>query len=863
MPLAAGHKLGPYEILAPIGAGGMGEVYKARDTRLERTVAVKVSAERFSERFQREAQAIAALNHPHICTLHDVGPDYLVMELIEGTELSGPQPISEALRLAIQIADALSHAHRQGVIHRDLKPANIMVTKSGIKVLDFGLAKLSRGDAPSSQPQVSLAATMTHALTQEGTLIGTPQYMAPEQLEGQEADRRSDIFAFGVVLYQMITGHPAFEGKSQANLIAAILAAEPQPITQFQPLIPPALDHLIKTCLAKDPDDRRQNMHDVLLELKWIAEGGSQAGIPKPVVARRKRREYLSWALAGLASVAALAIGFLHFREKPAETSLVRFEFPAPPKTIFQPIDLFAVSPDGRQVAFTGAPPGEKRMLWVRRLDSLQTTMLAGTEGAFSPFWSPDSRFIGYFTDQQLMKIPSTGGPGQVVCATPAGLGGTWNRDSVILFASRSGLAQVSAAGGEQKLLLKLDEARKERFQAWPHFLPDGRHFLYSSNSTDPGKSGIFAASLAGGEPRLLISGESNALFVSPGYLLFTRASTLLAQPFDPARLQVSGEPFPVAESVGRMAFANASHFSASPNGVLVYRTEASTSLQLAWYAPGGKRLGPAGEPRRYIQFTMAPDERRIAAQIIDQNVGTSDIWVLDLASGIFSRQTSNSATEDSPKWSPDGREILFSSNRNPPQNLYRKAVGGGEEQLILKSSEANYPEAWLKDGSFLFINVNGKAFFRLMPGADARPETLLTTSYSKDGPRLSPDGRWIAYSSDESGRWEVYVASFPAFTERRPVSGNGGLQPHWRGDGRELYYLALDGNLMSVSVKPGSPPETGIPQVLFQTRIPIRPTSDQFAVTKDGQRVLLLESLDIETKPFTVTLNWPAAVKK
>jgi len=867
MTLSAGQKLGPYEVLAPIGAGGMGEVYKARDTRLDRVVAVKVSAKELGERFQREAQASASLNHPNICTLHDVGPDYLVMEFIEGTEIKGPLPIGEALRLAIQIAEAVSHAHRHGVIHRDLKPSNILVTKSGVKVLDFGLAKLIRANAAPSPAQDNLAATLTqHAVTQDGTILGTPRYMAPEQLEGQEADRRSDIFAFGLVLYEMITGCPAFEGKTHANLIASILAGEPKPVTSFQPLIPPALVHLINTCLAKDPDDRRQNMHDVLLELRWIAEGGSQAGIPKPVVEHRKRRERLSWAVAAVASAAALALGFLHLRETPAPADPVRFEQPVPPKNTLRGYDVPAVSPDGRSFAYTGITSGAKTMLWLRRLDAVQAAALPGTEDSRLPFWSPDSRFIGYFANGKLRKIDANGGPPQILCDTPTFLGGTWNRDGIIVLGKTNGpLHQVTSAGGEPKPLLQLDTARKETGQGWPHFLPDGRHFLYASLSSEVGKGGIYLGSIGSQESRRLLDTVSNASFVSPGLLLFGRGRVLMAQQFDSGKLQLGGDPFPVADLVGRSEVTQNSIYSSSPDGALVYQSEISSAadLQPAWYDRSGKRLGSVGEPRIYRQGTLSPDEKRFAGQILDPRVGTYDIWLLDLTSGILSRMTSDPSTKDTVAWSPDGREILFGSNKSGILNLYRKVVGGGDEQLVQASAEAVYPAEWLKDGSFLYMSFQGKSFYRLPPGAGSKPETLLKTEYSKDEPRVSPDGHWVAYNTDESGRWEVYIASFPGFTERRQVSNNGGVQGYWRKDGKELFYLSLDGNLVSVPIKPGAALEAGIPKILFPTRVPVAPQWDQFAVTGDGQRFLVLESIEGEAKPFTIVLNWTAAARR
>lgn len=842
----------------------MGEVYKARDTRLERTVAIKVSAQEFGERFQREAQAIASLNHPNICTLHDVGPDYLVMEFIEGSEIKGPLPVAEALRVAMQIAEAVNHAHRNGVIHRDLKPGNILVTKSGVKVLDFGLAKLNRKAAVPSPADATVAAS----LTVPGTILGTPRYMAPEQIEGSEADQRSDIFAFGLLLYEMLAGCPAFEGKTHANLIAAVLAAEPKPITSFQPLIPPALAHLIETCLAKDPDLRRQSMHDVLLELRWIAAGGSQLGIPKPVVEHRKRRERLSWGVAAFASAAALTLGFLYFRQTPTPVYAVRFEQASPQLAIYTSGDIPVMAPDGRSFVYENHSLGANSMLWVRRMDEVRPTALPGTEGGTRPFWSPDARFLAFVgADRKLKKIDAIGGTPQTLCDVPARFGGgAWSSGGIILLGDGDGpIQQVSASGGEPKALLKLDAARQEARQVSPHFLPDGRHFLFTSMTGGEGRGGIYLGSLDSQETRRLLNSESNANFVAPDLLLFGRGRALMAQPFDPGKLQMTGEAFPVADMIASSEITRMSFFSSSPNGALVYRPDSQDGalIQPAWYNRDGKLIRAAGEPRHYRQGTLSPDEKRFAAQILDSTSRNSDIWMLDLTSGILSRMTSDRANKDTVAWSPDGREILFSSNKTGVLNLYRKMAGGGDEQLIHAATEAVYPAEWLKDGSFTFMNTNGKSFYRLAPGAGMKPETLLKTDFSKDGLRVSPDGRWAAYNTNESGRQEVYVAAFPSFTERRQVSSSGGVQGYWRKDGRELFYLSLDGKMVSVPIQPGTALEAGIPKVLFPTRIRAASVMDQFAVSGDGQRFLLLESLESESKPFTIVLNWPAAVKR
>lgn len=865
MRLNAGDKLGPYEILAPLGAGGMGEVYKARDARLDRSVAIKVSAGEFSERFAREARAIAALNHPHICTLHDIGPDYLVMEFIEGSEIKGPLPVDEAVHLAIQIAEAMLHAHRHGVIHRDLKPGNILLTKAGVKVLDFGLAKFS----PTPERPPADATWTRHDITQPGTVVGTPRYMAPEQIEGRPADERSDVFAFGLILYEMLTGIPAFDGTSQASLIAAILSTQPKPVTSFQPLVTPALVHLIDTCLAKQPENRRQSMQDVLLDLRWIAEDGSTPSPQPTAPARHNRRELVAWASAGVASAAALTLGFFRFRSAPAPADPIRFEHSVPFRNSVLWPNAPAMSPDGRAFAYGGisAPGSSRPVLWIRRLDTVRPTALPGTEDATQPFWSPDGRFLAFFADGHLRKLEAGSGIVQDVCETPRSLhlGGDWSRAGLIVFGLANGpLQQVPSSGGQPRSLLPLDASRAETNHGYPHFLPDGRHFLYASFSREPGKSGTYVGSIDGAEPRRLLETPANVTFVWPGLLLFGRGTGLVAQRFDPGKLALSGEPFPVAEVVGRSPMLGTSFYSSSRGGALVYRTDISwnTNIQLAWYDREGTRIRTVGEPHAYRQGTMSPDERWFAAQIENPGSAISDIWRVDLTSGILSRLTSDPANKDTVVWSPDGRELLFGSNKTGTMSIYRKQVGGDAEQLVYSAAQLSYPAQWLKDGSILFMGVGGNPFFLLPAGRGSKPQVLIRTDFVQDGPRVSPDGRWVAYNSNESGTHEVYIAAFPSFTERRQVSSGGGVQGQWRNDRRELFYLSLDGKMMSVPLTPGPSLEAGQPTALFPTKIPVFANPDQYAVSRDGQRFLLLEAADTRANPFTIVLNWPAAVK-
>ncbi|HUS05420.1 MAG TPA: protein kinase [Bryobacteraceae bacterium] len=845
MALAAGSRLGPYEIVAPIGAGGMGEVYKARDTRLDRTVAIKTSTRQFVERFQREAQAIAALNHANICTLHDVGADYLVMEFLDGRQLKGPLPVPEALRYAIQIAEAVSHAHKHGVIHRDLKPGNILVTKSGIKVLDFGLAKMSRAAAAAGE------ATMTQ-ITQESMLVGTPRYMAPEQLEGKEADARSDIFAFGLVLYEMLTGRAAFDGKTQASVIAAIMTAEPPPVTSFELSIPPALDHLVRTCLEKDPGNRQQDMHDVLLQLKWIA--GHPSG---DAVAGRKRAYLLPWSVAAVIAAAALGVG-MYPREKPAPLLPVRFEIPLRDPGIWGGV-MPALSRDGRSVAYAISAPGSMTLtISVRDLDSFHSRPVPGTEGATCLFWSPDKRYLAFCVNRQLKKIDINGGPAQLVMDRDAAQG-DWGEDGSILVGGRT-IRLLS--NGSERPLLKPDDSRKEVAQLYPRFLPGGKRFVYTSLSAIRGESALYLGSLDGGTPQPLVKAESNSYFVSPDILVFTRGNDVYAQRLNVPSFKPVGEPFVVGASVSRAIIGTAASVAASANGVLVYREPLSALTQPNWTDRSGRVLGPAADARPYVQMALSPDERRVAFQIFGPIRNAADIWQLDLSTRIVSRVTSETGSVDPALWSASGRDVLFAAtDRNA---LNRKPVGGGETSILWKADQFVFPAQELKDGSIIFHNPSGYSVWLLPSGAAAGavPRLLHQTDYAKDSFHVSPDERWISYSANETGRWEVYVAAFPSFKERIQVSNNGGAQGLWRKDGKELFYLALDGSVQAVEMRPGAQGmEAGAPKMLFRTKIPVRPTSDQFAVTGDGRRFLLLEAADPDVKPWKVVLNWPATL--
>jgi serine/threonine protein kinase len=864
----------------------MGEVYRAKDTRLNRTVAIKVLPAQVTDRsdlrqrLEREARAVSSLNHPHICTLHDIGHqdgiDYLVMEYLEGETLAsrllkGALPLDQVLRYAIQIADALDQAHRHDIVHRDLKPGNIMLTRSGAKLLDFGLAKL-RGPEPVWSGHSSLP-TEARALTEKGTLLGTLQYMAPEQLEGKDADARTDIFAFGAVLYEMATGQKAFAGKSQASLIAAILEHEPAPMSKLQPLTPPALDRVVKTCLAKDPEDRWHSAHDLKAELKWIAEAGSEAGVAPTILTRPKRWERLAWIVAVVLFLVSLPFSVAYFRRTPSEIPLMRLSVALPQGT--PAVFPFSISPDGTKLVLK---PTEdfKGGLWVRPLGSLEAQPLPGTLNAFSPFWSPDSRFIGFLADGKLRKVEASGGPPQTLCEAPGvfARGGSWNREGVILFGAGGGEARtihrVAALGGEPTPVTKLDPSRQETTHTYPYFLPDGRHFLYLALSTQPEHSGIYLASLDSKDTKRLVSTNKKAEYAASGHLLFLREGTLLAQPFDAERLELRGEPTPVAERVASYVTLGYGGYSVSQSGVLVYLSGPDQEGdQLVWFDRTGKPLSQLGATG--TNPWLSPDEKWVAATRSEPQRVQDSLWLIDLARGTSSRFTFSPWNDHSPVWSPDGSRIVFASDRTGPANLYQKTASGtGNEELLLQSSTNDLATDWSSDGRFLlYRKLDPKTQWDLwvlpMRG-EAKPFALTQTPFNESQGQFSPDGQWIAYSSDKSGQWEVYVRSFPDPGFELPISTGGGGDPRWRRDGKELFYLAEDKKLMSVQIQTAAHRlEASVPRPLFETRV--RGVNDQrnyYAVTADGQRFLFATpSPESAVTPITVVLNWTAELRR
>jgi Tol biopolymer transport system component len=890
LPLTAGSRLGPYEILSPLGVGGMGEVYRARDTRLERTVAVKVLPQHLSasadlrERFEREAKAISKINHPHICTLYDVNregeTEYLVMELLEGETLAarltkGALPLEQALRYGIEIADALNMAHRQGVVHRDLKPANVMLTRSGVKLLDFGLAK-----ALELGPTESFTSVPTMAdVTREGLMLGTLPYMAPEQLEGKKTDSRADIFALGATLYEMATGKKAFEGPSQASLISAILRDEPRPISLVRPMPSSALDHIVRACLVKDPDDRFQSAHDVKLQLQWIAEGGSAVGVPAPTAARRGSRELLAWAAAAAATLAALALLLLARPREPLRR--VQASIPPPEKSSFVFDGGMALSPDGRRLAFLATTAEGKKLLWVRPLNGTAAQPLAGTDGAGHPFWSPDSRFLGFFAGGKLKKIDASGGPPQVLCDGPEGRGGTWNREGVILFSpsSRDALLRVSSSGGAPAPATELDVSRRDFSHRFPFFLPDGRHFLYLAQAVGTGPRGgreVCIGSLDSKERRTLLSVNSNVVFApsapgaAGGHILFSHDRTLLAQSFDAKRLRLSGEAFPVAEQVQYFGNLGLGAFTASDNGILAYQAgDAGAISQLVWLDRAGKQLEVLGPPADYLRTRISRDGRRAAIDVRDAQTGQADIWIYDFARRFSTRFTFETADNVFPIWSGDDSRIVFESNRKGSDDLYQKvSSGGNDEEFLAQESRLLVPTDFSSDGRFVAYNLIDARTKRgwdlgIYSVADKKTSLFLSTSANEANGRFSPDARWLAYASDESGRYEVYVQPFPGRGGRSQISTAGGGQPVWNRNGKEIFYASADNKLMAVDVKTDSGFEASAPKALFDVRLK-NATGWRYDISPDGQRFLANQVIgEVKPNPITLMLNWAAEVKK
>jgi serine/threonine protein kinase len=869
----------------------MGEVYRAKDTRLDRDVAIKVLPQQlsrnleFKQRFEREARSISQLTHAHICTLHDVGhhdgTDYLVMELLEGETVAqrvakGPLPLDAVLTLGVEIASALDAAHRKGVVHRDLKPGNVMLTKAGAKLLDFGLAKSA--SVMESNPS---ALTVSQPLTGKGTILGTFQYMAPEQLEGAEADSRTDIFAFGAVLYEMATGKRAFEGHSRASLIASIMSSHPRPISELQAMTPPALDRLVRKCLAKDPDARWQSAADVADELRWITESGSETGAPIAVIARRRRREGLAWTIVGLCTVALITLTWITFRLPSDAPRVIRASILPPEGTALSSIanhpGPVIISPDGTRLAFVARRSEGSTHLWVRSLDSHEAKALPDTEGATRAFWSADSRFLGFFADHKLKKVDASGGPPFTLADAPDSRGGTWNREGVIVFAPNwtGPLYRVSANGGEVIPATKIDVQRQQSTHRYPYFLPDGNHFVFLVRRVSAGigeEPAIMVGSLDSMDGVTVVHTASNVAFAS-GHLLFVRQGTLMAQPFDVDRIQTAGEAFPIVKNLLMDERFSLGVFSASQNGLLAYQTGvASTSAQLHWVDRSGKRLEPVGSRENYYFDSCArlsPDGTRIVISIMDLETGLSDIWLHDLGRGLRTRFSFERADSTNAVWSPDGTRVLFSAFRGPQTDFIIKAATGAGAQETVSSLPDIWAEplSWSSDGRFVLIQPQSTELnlgLWLLPlEGDRTPRPFLDTQADETMGLFSPDGRFVTYVSNTSGRNEVYVVPFPDPGGQWQVSTQGGTEPRWRSDGKELYYFTPDNWLIAAQVNmEGDHFEIGGIQQLFQAR----ESGDiwRYDVAQDGERFLVLAPLiDEAASPIHLVVNWPEELKR
>jgi eukaryotic-like serine/threonine-protein kinase len=881
-----------YEVTAKIGEGGMGEVYRARDTKLGRDVAIKVLPAAFSadterlRRFEQEAQAAGALNHPNILVIfhigtHDGAP-YIVSELLEGETLrermaGAALPQRKAIDYALQIAHGLAAAHAKGIVHRDLKPENLFVTNDGrVKILDFGLAKLT-GAADGNLSQTEVPTRRVD--TDPGLVVGTMGYMSPEQLRGKPADHRSDIFSFGASLYEMLSGKRAFRGDSTAETISAILREDPPDLSETNKTVSPALERVVRHCLEKNPEERFHSARDLAFALESISGVSGQTIATAATLAPLKRNRFLPWIVAGvfaLASIVMLPFAISSFRQAPTRANTIRAAILSPENAKFLPRNQFAVSPDGRQLAFVARGADGKQLLWVRGLEALTAQLLAGTDEATYPFWSPDSRFVGFFAQGKLKKIDASGGPPQTLCDAPNGRGGTWNRDGLIVFAPDNfrPLDRVSAAGGTSTAVTKLDASKLQATHRWPCFLPDGRHFLYRSGSTASASqkenNGIYLGSLDSNEQRLILRNDTSPVYAS-GYLLFVHDGTLMAQGFNETTFQVTGDALPITEHVQFDFSLARAAFSASENGVLVSQSgTAVADRQLLWFDRSGKQTGSVGEPALYAQIHLSPDGQRVAMAIFDLQAGSPDIWTYELLRNVPTRFTFDPDFDANPIWSPDGSRIVWSSNRKGHYDMYQKAASGaGSEEVLLESEENKIPTSWSADGRFIAytstnIKGNTKNDIWILPlFGDGKPFPFLRSQFNEVDAQYSPDGRWIAYVSDESGSNQVYIAAFPGPGGKWQVSRTGGTEPRWRGDGREIFFLSPDSKLMAVEVNAKeSTLEIGNAQPLFEVHL-ANPPGYHYDVTRDGKRFLIDTAKEGNSAPLALVVNWTADLKR